>query len=91
MDILVYALLKKKIADEIAGITEFDYEVVNQLPSTGEKGVIYLVPYSSTSGNSYREWIYVNDAFEEIGVQDSEQWTFTLSDNTQVIKNVVVD
>lgn len=35
------------IAEAISGITGFEFQIVQTLPATGEKGIIYLVPKSS--------------------------------------------
>lgn len=51
----------------IAGITQFDYEIVQTLPATGDKGTIYLVPSSGSSPDSYDEYVYVNNAWEKLG------------------------
>lgn len=51
----------------IAGITQFDYKIVQTLPSTGVKGTIYLVPSSGSSPDSYDEYVYVNNAWEKLG------------------------
>lgn len=47
----------------IAGITGFDFRIVDRLPANGEKGTVYLVPMSDTSdGNAYREYIWIEEA-----------------------------
>lgn len=51
----------------IAGITQFSYEVVQSLPSTGDAGTIYLVPSGGSGSDSYDEYVYVNNAWEKIG------------------------
>lgn len=50
------------------GSAGMKYEVVQELPETGEEGTIYLVP-KSTSGTSnyYDEYMYINNAWEKIG------------------------
>ena len=58
------------IASAVGGITSFEYQVVQALPVTGEKGVIYLVSNSGTTPNIYDEYIWVNNAFEKIGTTD---------------------
>lgn len=58
------------IASAVGGITSFEYQVVQALPVTGEKGVIYLVANSGTTPNIYDEYIWVNNAFEKIGTTD---------------------
>ena len=59
------------IANAIAGVTQFDYEIPEDgvLPKKGEKGVIYLVPNSGTGLNLYDEyiWIVVEEAVGPVG------------------------
>ena len=58
----------KKYVDDIAkGLTGINFEVVDQLPAVGEKGVIYLVPNGTEGTNVYDEYIWANGAFERIG------------------------
>lgn len=59
------------IDDALADITGIDFQVVQALPATGEKGVIYLVPKSG-GATGYDEWIWVELTggtahFEQIG------------------------
>ena len=58
------------IASAVGEITSFEYQVVQTLPATGEKGVIYLVANSGTTPDIYDEYIWVNNAFEKIGTTD---------------------
>ena len=62
------------IATAIAGVTQFDYALVNELPVSGEKGVIYLVPNSGTGSNLYNEYIWIMvegvGQFENLGQRD---------------------
>ena len=55
------------IQDALADITGIDFQVVQELPQTGVKGVIYLVSNSGTAPNVYDEYIWVNNTFEKIG------------------------
>lgn len=55
------------IQDALADITGIDFQVVQELPATGQKGVIYLLANSGTAPNVYDEYIWVNNAFEKIG------------------------
>lgn len=58
----------KKIADAIAGVTQIDFTIVTELPSTGIKGVIYFVLDSSVAEkNVYNEYIWLNDSWELLG------------------------
>lgn len=47
------------ITSAIAGVTEFDYEIVSELPEEGEKGIIYLVPNSGSDSDLYDEYIWI--------------------------------
>lgn len=77
----VQALIDAALAD----ITGIDYQIVQSLPATGEKGVIYLVSNSGSGGNSYDEYIWVTPTggtarFEKIGTTDvdlSDYWSKT--------------
>lgn len=49
-------------------IPKFDIDVVETLPTTDiSPTTIYLVPDSSTTGNLYTEYIYVNNTWEILG------------------------
>lgn len=59
------------ISSAVSGITGFEFQVVSTLPSTGSKGVIYLVAHTHTdSGDVYDEFIWVSDKFEKLGNTD---------------------
>lgn len=60
------------VSAAIAGVTQFDYQVVSSLPATGVKGTIYLVANSGAGQDAYDEYVYVNNAWEKLGA------TFTL-------------
>jgi hypothetical protein len=69
----------KDVSDAIdaalADVTGIDYQIVQSLPATGEKGVIYLVSNSGSGGNSYDEYIWITPTggtahFEKIGTTD---------------------
>lgn len=70
------------IDDALADITGIDFEVVQELPQTGEKGVIYLVPNSGSGADTYDEYIWIEPTggtahFEKIGSTDvdlSDYW-----------------
>lgn len=61
------------------------YEVVNELPATGEAGTVYLVPKQTAgTGDVYDEYIYVDGSFEHIGSTEidlSNYYTKTEADN----------
>ena len=59
----------------LADITGFDFQIVSELPATGEKGTIYLVPKTGSAPDVYDEYIWVTPSggtpgFEKIGSTD---------------------
>lgn len=74
------AFVSTAVANAVSGITSFKFEVVSQLPSTGEAGTIYLVSNGGSGQNIYDEYIWVNNKFEKIGttaVDLSNYWSKT--------------
>lgn len=71
---------KKYVDDAISGITEFEFSVVDALPKTGEKGVIYLVAHAHGTGDIYDEYIWVTDKFEKIGNTDIDLSSYVTDD-----------
>ena len=67
MDIVTLAAAKSYTNSQIAGVTQFDYQVVETLPTVGTKGVIYLVPQED---ERHKEYIYIGNEFEELGYVD---------------------
>lgn len=55
------------IATAISGITGISFEIVQTLPATGDAGTIYLVSHGGSGTNIYDEYVYVNNAWEQIG------------------------
>ena len=65
----------KVLKDLIDAITGFSYEVVQTLPASGQNGKIYLVPIDESGGpstNYYDEYIWVNNAWEQIGTTEMD-------------------
>lgn len=59
----------------LADVTGIEFEIVQSLPQSGEKGTIYLVPNSGSGQNTYDEYIWVEPTggtahFEKIGTTD---------------------
>ena len=71
---------KKYVDDAISGITEFEFSVVNELPQTGKKGIIYLVAHAHGTGDIYDEYIWVTDKFEKIGNTDIDLSSYVTND-----------
>lgn len=75
VDLTAYAKsadVTKEIASAVSGVTQIDYSVVEALPSTGKKGIIYLVANSGSNNNIYDEYIYINSKFEKLGSREMD-------------------
>lgn len=81
------------IDDALEDITGIDFQVVQTLPATGTKGVIYLVPNSGSGSNSYDEYIWLTSGnkFEKIGTTDIDLSGYQLSAELIAITNAEID
>lgn len=79
----------------IEDITGIEFQIVQTLPSTGEKGVIYLVPNSGSGNDSYDEYIWITDGstskFEKIGTTDVDLSGYVLYTDLVAITNSEID
>ena len=75
------------IASAIGGITQFSIEVVQELPQTGEVGVIYLVAHSHGTGDVYDEYIWTGSGYEKIGNTDVDLTNYVT--NTDYAQNSI--
>ena len=70
---------------------QIEFIVVQELPTTGNEGIIYLVPITpDTSGNNYAEYIWVNNNWEllgKIGVQVDLTDYYTKSETNTLLNN----
>lgn len=73
VDLSTYAIkteVTQEIAQAVSGIQGFDAQVVEQLPETGKKGILYLVANSGSGQNVYDEYLWVTDKFEKLGTRE---------------------
>ena len=79
------------INSAISGITGIDFQVVESLPETGTKGVIYLVSNSGTGSNIYDEYIWVTSRFEKIGTTEIDLSNYYNTTNLLALTNQEID
>lgn len=84
------AQVTSAIDQAIQGVSQFDFEVVQSLPTTGEKGTIYLVPIAGRT-NAYDEYIYVNNSWEQIGTTDIDLSGYVQTSDLVAITNSEID
>lgn len=79
----------------LADITGIDFQVVQSLPQTGEKGVIYLMSNSGTTPNIYDEYIWITSgqsgSFEKIGTTEIDLSNYWNSTNLVAITTAQID
>ena len=89
------SIVKGYIDDAIGSVTGIDFQKVDVLPATGEKGVIYLVPNSGASPNSYDEYIWITvsgtSKFEKIGTTDIDLSGYQLSADLIALTTAEID
>lgn len=65
---------KAQLDEAVGGLVKMDYVMVDtydNLPETGVKGTIYLVPHTHSDENdSYDEYLWLTDKYEKIGNTD---------------------
>lgn len=68
------------IDEAIADVTQFEYQIVQSLPASGQKGTIYLV-LREGSVDDYDEYIWLENTWEKIGhtgeIDLSDYWAKT--------------
>lgn len=64
---------KSEVDGLVDTIPKFDIKVVQTLPSSNiSPTTVYLVPSNSESSDIYKEYIYVNNSWELIGIQKAD-------------------
>ena len=79
------------ISSAIGDITGIEYQIVEELPGTGENGVIYLISNSGTGQNIYDEYIWTGTTFEKIGTTDVDLSNYWSKTDLVAIQNSEID
>lgn len=83
--------VESAINEAIGDITGFEFQIVEELPGTGEKGVIYLISNSGTGQNIYDEYIWTGTSFEKIGTTDVDLSNYWSKTDLVAIQNNEID
>lgn len=83
--------VQSAIADAVGDITGFDFQIVDELPGTGENGVIYLISNSGTGQNIYDEYIWTGTGYEKIGTTDVDLSNYWSKTDLVAIQNSEID
>lgn len=84
--------VQNAINSAVGDITSFDVQIVatfDKLPTTGKKGVIYLVPHTHGTSDSYDEYMWVPGSgstgkYEKIGNTDITLTQYTASKGIKI-------
>lgn len=79
-----------EVAQMIASIPQFEVKIVDELPSQGQKMILYLIPKTSAGGdNIYDEYIWLEStsAFELIGTTTVDLSNYYTKDETNNLLN----
>lgn len=84
--------VQQLIDDELAGITGLDFQIVAELPATGQKGVIYLVG----TATPYDEYIWIEPTgqdprFEPIGSTSIDLSRYVQASEMHALTNTEID
>lgn len=83
------------IQTALAGVTQIDFQVVQSLPQTGTKGVIYLLSNSGTGSNVYDEYIWIDGtpsgSFEKIGSTSVDLSGYVQASEMHALTNAEID
>lgn len=83
--------VQSAITEAIGDITSFEFQIVEDLPGTGENGVIYLISNSGTGQNIYDEYIWTGTTFEKIGTTDVDLSNYWSKTDLVAIQNNEID
>ena len=83
---------KSEVDNLIDAIPKFDIEVVQNLPiSNISPTTVYLVPSQSESSDIYKEYIYVNNNWELLGIQKSDLSNYYTKSETNSLVNGMIN
>ena len=83
------------IEDALADITGIEFRVVQSLPASGEKGVIYLVSHQGTAPDVYDEYVWIivsgTGSWEKIGTTQVDLSNYVQFTDLTPITNQEID
>lgn len=83
--------VESAINEAIGDITSFEFQVIEELPPTGETGIVYLVSNDGSGQNIYDEYIWTGTAFEKIGTTDVDLSNYWSKTDLVAIQNNEID
>lgn len=90
-DYIKKAELTEEVKSLIGNTKALEFSVVEELPSSGEKSIIYLVSNSKAENDAYDEYIFVNGKFEKIGTTSVDLSDYVKTSDITSITNEEID
>lgn len=87
-------VIKQYVDDAVGSVVSIEFRTVNELPATGENGVIYLVPNGTSTGQNRKDeyvWITSESRFEKIGTTDIDLSGYVQSNDLAEITTSDID
>jgi hypothetical protein len=77
------------VVSALSGVSGISFSVVTALPSTGASNIIYLLDITpgDTSDALYEEWVYVNNAWVNIGTSSINLSAYYLKADLVALNN----
>lgn len=87
-------VIKQYVDEAVGSVVSIEFRTVNELPVTGENGVIYLVPNGTATGQNRKDeyvWITSESRFEKIGTTDIDLSGYVQSSDLAEITTSDID
>lgn len=85
------AFVSDAVASAVADITDFEFKKVDAVPTSGVKGIIYLVSNGGSGNNVFDEYIWVDGKPEKIGTTAIDLSGYLLASDLVAITNAEID
>ena len=83
--------VQSAINTAVGKITQFGFQIVSELPRTGKKGIIYLIPKTKAEQNIYDEYIWIDTGYELIGTTAVDLTGYLKENDLVAITNEEID
>lgn len=90
-DAMTNEQITQAINAAVSSVSGISFEVVSELPASGESGKIYLLSHTHGEQDNYDEYIYYNATWEKIGSTDIDLSGYWLKSDLVSITNEEID
>lgn len=90
-DFVKKAELTEEVKGLIGNVKSIEFSVVEELPTSGEQAIIYLISNNKGDNDAYDEFIWVNEKFEKIGTTSVDFSGYLKATDINSITNEEID